>query len=148
MKLAEYINEFKGSYHPLEGVKFGFEPSQSEVYVDLTVSAALSYLQGLMMSGKISEIQALATGGSEALSQSQYFQELIQQCANNYYGLDWDIERKKVLAKSILAFVLEGLRVKFQSGGYESNAQGVMKFLGVDLGIMGKMGGMFSKFFK
>jgi len=43
---------------------------------------------------------------------------------------------------------LEGLRVKFQFGGYESNAQGVMKFLGIDLGIMGKMGGMFSKFFK
>jgi len=148
MKLAEYIDEFKGSYHPLEGVKFGFDKSQSEAHVDLTVNAAMTYLQGLMMSGKISEIQTLATGGPEALSQSQYFQDLLQQCANSYYGLDWDIDRKKVLAGSILAFVLEGLRVKFQSGGYESNAQGVMKFLGIDLGIMGKMGGMFSKFFK
>jgi hypothetical protein len=148
MKLAEYINEFKGSYHPLEGVKFGFDASQSEAHVDLTVNSAMTYLQGLMMSGKISEIQTLATGGPEALRDSQYFQELLQQCANSYYGLDWDIDRKKVLAGSILAFVLEGLRVKFQSGGYESNAQGVMKFLGIDLGIMGKMGGMFSKFFK
>ena len=148
MKLTEYINEFKGSYQPLEGVKFGFDASQSEAHVDLTVNAAMTYLQGLMMSGKISEIQNLATGGPEVLRDSQYFQELIQQCANSYYGLDWDIERKKVLAGSILAFVLEGLRVKFQSGGYESNAQGVMKFLGIDLGIMGKMGGMFSKFFK
>lgn len=148
MKLAEYINEFKGSYHPLEGVKFGFDASQSEAHVDLTVNAAMTYLQGLMMSGKISEIQTLATGGAEALRDSQYFQELIQQCATSYYGLDWDIDRKKVLAGSILAFVLEGLRVKFQSGGYESNAQGVMKFIGIDLGIMGKMGGMFSKFFK
>ncbi len=148
MKLAEYINEFKGSYHPLEGVKFGFDASQSEAHVDLTVNSAMTYLQGLMMSGKISEIQTLATGGPEALRDSQYFQELLQQCANSYYGLDWDIDRKKVLAGSILAFVLEGLRVTFQSGGYESNAQGVMKFLGIDLGIMGKMGGMFSKFFK
>jgi len=148
MKLTEYINEFKGSYHPLEGAKFGFDASQSEAHVDLTVNAAMAYLQGLMMSGKISEIQTLATGGAEALRDSQYFQELIQRCANSYYGLDWDFERKKVLAGSILAFVLEGLRVKFQSGGYESNAQGVMKFLGIDLGIMGKMGGMFSKFFK
>lgn len=148
MKLIEYINEFKGSFHPLEGVKFGFEPSQSEAHVDLTVNAAMSYLQGLMMSGKISEIQTLATGGPEALRDSKYFQELILQCANSYYGLDWDIERKKVLAGSILGFVLEGLRVKFQSGGYEANAQGVMKFLGIDLGIMGKMGSMFGKFFK
>jgi hypothetical protein len=38
--------------------------------------------------------------------------------------------------------------VKFQSGGYESNAQGVMKFLGIDMGILGKMGGMFGRFFK
>lgn len=148
MKLVEYINEFKGSYHPIEGVKFGFDPSQSEAHVDLTVHAAMSYLQGLMMSGKVSEIQSLATEGPEALKNSPYFQELMQHCANSYYGLDWDVERKKALAASILAFVLEGLRVKFRSGGYESNAQGVMKFLGVDMGILGKMGGMFGRFFK
>lgn len=148
MKLIEYINEFKGSYHPLEGVKFGFDAGQSEAHVDLTVNAAMTYLQGLMMSGKISEIQNLATAGPEALKNSAYFDELLTQCANSYYGLNWETERKKALAGSILAFVLEGLRVKFQSGGYESNAQGVMKFLGIDLGIMGKMGGMFSRFFK
>ncbi len=148
MKLIEYINEFKGSYHPIEGVKFGFDAGQSEAHVDLTVTAAMSYLQSLMMSGKISEIQSLATVGPEALRDSAYFQDLMTQCANSYYGLDWDMERKKVLAASILAFILEGLRVKFQSGGYESNAQGVMKFLGIDMGILGKMGGMFGRFFK
>lgn len=148
MKLIEYINEFKGSYHGLEGLKFGFDAGQSEAHVDLTVNAAMTYLQGLMMSGKISEIQSLATAGPEALKDSQYFQDLMLQCANSYYGLDWDIERKKALAASILAFVLEGLRVKFQSGGYESNAQGVMKFLGIEMGILGKMGGMFGRFFK
>jgi hypothetical protein len=148
MKLIEYINEFKGSFHPLEGVKFGFDASQSEAHVDLTVHAAMTYLQSLMMSGKVSEIQNLATAGPEALRDSQYFQDLVMQCANSYYGLDWDMDRKKALAVSILAFVLEGLRVKFQSGGYESNAQGVMKFLGIDMGILGKMGGMFGRFFK
>ncbi len=148
MKLIEYIHEFKGSYHGLEGVKFGFDPGQSEAHVDLTVNSAMTYLQGLMMSGKISEIQSLATAGPEALKDSQYFQDLMQQCANSYYGLDWDMERKKALAESILTFVLEGLKVKFQSGGYEANAQGVMNFLGIDMGILGKMGGMFGRFFK
>ena len=148
MKLNEYINEFKTDFHSLEGIKFGLSESQSEAHVDLTVAAAMQYLQSLMMSGKISEIQSLASAGADALKSSPFFQELIDKCAQSYYGLDWDNERKKALAVSILAFILDGLRQKFVAGGYEANAQGVMKFLGMDMGILGKMGGMFGRFFK
>jgi hypothetical protein len=100
-----------------------------------------------MMSGKIKELQTLMSGGAEALQQSEYFQGLIDQCAAAYYGLDWEIERKKALAVHILGFVLGGLKAKFEAGGHPATAQGVMQFLGIDLGILGKMGGLFGKWF-
>jgi hydroxymethylbilane synthase len=52
------------------------------------------------------------------------------------------------LAKEILAFILDGLKFRYQSGGYPQNTQGMMQFLGLDTGIIGKMGGMFGRFFK
>jgi hypothetical protein len=47
----------------------------------------------------------------------------------------------------ILGFVLGGLKAKFEAGGHPATAQGVMQFLGIDLGILGKMGGLFGKWF-
>jgi len=72
---------------------------------------------------------------------------LIDQCVSSYYGLDWETDRKKNLAVHILGFVLAGLKAKFEEGGHPSTPQGVMQFLGIDLGILGKMGGLFGKWF-
>ncbi|MEK0439438.1 MAG: hypothetical protein RLZZ504_354 [Bacteroidota bacterium] len=147
MKLQEYINAFKGQFHGQHGLALGLTESQSEVYVDLTVQSAMQYMQSLMMSGKIKELQTLMGGGAEALQNSEYFRVLIDQCAASYYGLDWDVERKKNLAVHILGFVLGGLKAKFEEGGHPATPQGVMQFLGIDLGILGKMGGLFGKWF-
>jgi len=147
MKLQSYINDFKGEFHGLQGKTLGLTESQSEVYVDLTVQSALQYMQTLMMSGKIKELQTLMGGGAEALQNSEYYQRLIDQCVSSYYGLDWETDRKKNLAVHILGFVLAGLKAKFEEGGHPSTPQGVMQFLGIDLGILGKMGGLFGKWF-
>ncbi|MFM7639871.1 MAG: hypothetical protein ACKO67_09120 [Bacteroidota bacterium] len=147
MKLQSYINDFKGEFHGLHGKTLGLTESQSEVYVDLTVQSALQYVQTLMMSGKIKELQTLMGGGAEALQNSEYYQRLIDQCVSSYYGLDWETDRKKNLAVHILGFVLAGLKAKFEEGGHPSTPQGVMQFLGIDLGILGKMGGLFGKWF-
>ncbi|MBM3438418.1 MAG: hypothetical protein FJX91_04705 [Bacteroidetes bacterium] len=147
MKLQSYINDFKGEFHGLHGKTLGLTESQSEVYVDLTVQSALQYMQTLMMSGKIKELQTLMGGGAEALQNSEYYQRLIDQCVSSYYGLDWETDRKKNLAVHILGFVLAGLKAKFEEGGHPSTPRGVMQFLGIDLGILGKMGGLFGKWF-
>ncbi len=147
MKLQSYINDFKGEFHGLHGKTLGLTESQSEVYVDLTVQSALQYMQTLMMSGKIKELQTLMGGGAEALQNSEYYQRLIDQCVASYYGLDWETDRKKNLAVHILGFVLAGLKAKFEEGGHPSTPQGVMQFLGIDLGILGKMCGLFGKWF-
>ncbi|MFM1792459.1 MAG: hypothetical protein RLZZ252_813 [Bacteroidota bacterium] len=147
MKLQEYINEFKGQYHATHGVLIGLTQSQSEVYVDLTVQSAMQYLQKLMMSGKLKEVQSLVTNSPESLLSSSFYQELIDTCVNSYYGLEWDAERKKALAVNILGFVIAGLKQKFEEGGHSPNAQGVMQFLGLDQGLLGKMGSLFGKWF-
>ena len=147
MKIQEYINEFKGQFHGMHGSDLGLTESQSEVYVDLTVQSSLQYMQSLMMSGKIKELQSLMGGGAEALQQSEYYRALVDRCSASYYGLDWDTDRKKTLAVHILGFVLGGLKAKFEEGGYPATSQGVMQFLGIDLGILGKMGGLFGKWF-
>lgn len=147
MKIQEYINEFKDQFHPQQGAMLGLTESQSQAYVDITVQSSMQYMQKLMMSGKIKELQTLMSGGADALQNSEYYQALIDQCAAAYYGLDWEIGRKKALAVHILGFVLMGLKAKFESGGHPSTPQGVMQFLGIDLGILGKMGGLFGKWF-
>lgn len=147
MKIQEYINEFKGHFHGQHGAGLGLTESQSEVYVDLTVQSSMQYMQSLMMTGKIKELQTLMSGGAEALQNSEYYQDLITQCAAAYYGLDWELDRKKNLAVHILGFVLGGLKAKFEEGGHSATPQGVMQFLGIDLGILGKMGGLFGKWF-
>jgi hypothetical protein len=147
MRIQEYINEFKGEFYDQKGASLGLTESQCEVYVDLTVQSALQYMQSLMMSGKLKELQSLMGGGAEALQNSAYYQALISQCSNAYYGLDWTQERKNDLAVHILGFVLGGLKAKFEAGGHPATPQGVMQFLGIDLGILGKMGGLFGKWF-
>ena len=57
MKLAEYINDMKPDFHKLYGAKYGFEIGQSEAHMDLTLNATTQYLQKLLMSGKMKEIQ-------------------------------------------------------------------------------------------
>ncbi len=148
MKLQEYINEMKPDFHRLYGEKYQFQPAQSEAHMDLTLNACTQYLQKLAMSGKVSELQQLATGGGSALAASSYYQELIATCTQSYYGLNWEQSRKEELAKEILAFILDGLKFRYQSGGYPPNTQGMLQFLGLDSGIMGKMGGLFGRFFK
>jgi len=147
LKLAEYINDMKPDFHKLYGGKYGFELGQSEAHMDLTLNATTQYLQKLLMSGKMKEIQNLAMQGSFAMKESPYYQELMQNVINTYYGLTWDNERKTQLAEDILTFIIDGLKHRFNAGGYSMDKKGVMDFLGIDMGILGKMGGMFSKFF-
>ncbi len=148
MKLQEYINEMKPDFHRLYGEKYQFQVAQSEAHIDLTLNACIQYVQKLAMSGKLKEIQDMATGGSDALKNSTYYAELLGNCAQSYYGLDWDNSRKTALAEDILVFILDGLKFKFIQGGYTLDQAGVMKFLGLDLGILGKVGGMFGRFFR
>ncbi len=151
MKIKEYLNDIKGEFHATHGAKYGFDQSQSEVHFDLTVDAATSYIQSMLMSGKLSEIQGLLTQGYEAIHNSPYYKELLQKCANNYYGLTWPAEKKEELAKDALQVILNGLKDRFDKGGYSRDAKGMMEFAGLDsgvLGMLGKVGGMFGKFFK
>ncbi len=148
MKLQEYINDMKPDFHKLYGEKYGFDLGQSEVHIDLTLAAATKYVQGLVMTGKMNDIQNLATQGAMALQDSPHYEALMTEVIQSYYGLDWDSERKKVLAKDVLGFILDGLKHRFQAGGYSLDRAGAMSFLGIDLGMLGKMGGMFSKFFR
>lgn len=148
MKLQEYINEMKPDFHRLYGEKYQFELGQSEAHIDLTLGAATKYIQGLALSGKLSEIQSLATQGSMAMQDSPYYHDLLKEITASYYGLTWDSARKEALAKDILGFILDGLKHRFQAGGYSTDRAGVMAFLGLDMGVLGKMGGMFSKFFR
>ena len=83
-----------------------------------------------------------------AMQDSPYYKELLQEIINSYYGLNWETSRKEVLAKDILGFILDGLKHRFQAWGYAADRAGIMAFLGIDMGVLGKMGGMFSKFFR
>lgn len=148
MKLKEYIDDMKPDFHKLYGLKYEFEPSQSEAHMDLTVDAAVKYIQKLAMSGKLKEIQNMATQGASAVQDSPYYEELLQAAVDSYYGLTWENTRKKQLAQDILVFILDGLKHRFQAGGYSLDQKGVMDFLGIDMGILGKVGGMFGKFFR
>ena len=150
-KLQEYLNEIRKEFHLRHSHEFGFTESQSEAHFDITTQAAMAYIQGLAMSGKIQEMQEMVKGGEDALRNSRYYDELIQKCADSYYALDWDAERKKQLATTALVCALQGLRERFIAGGYSNDTSGVLKFLGLDsgmLGLMGKMGGMFNMFKK
>lgn len=148
MKLKEYIDDMKPDFQKLYGSKYEFEPSQSEVHMDLTLDAAVKYIQKLAMSGKLKEIQNMATQGASAVQDSSYYEELLQAAVDSYYGLTWENARKKQLAQDILVFILDGLKHRFQAGGYSLDQKGVMDFLGIDMGILGKVGGMFGKFFR
>jgi hypothetical protein len=150
-KLQEYLTEIRKEFHLRHSHEFGFTESQSEAHFDITTQAAMSYIQGLAMSGKMQEMQEMLKGGEEALVSSRYYDELIQKCADSYYALDWDTERKKKLATTALVCAMQGLRERFLAGGYSNDTAGVLKFLGLDsgmLGLMGKMGGMFNMFKK
>lgn len=148
MKLQEYINDMKPDFHKLYGGKYEFDLGQSEAHIDLTLGAATKYIQGLALSGKLNEIQNLATQGSMAMQESPYYKELLKEVTNSYYGLTWESNRKEGLAKDILGFILDGLKHRFQAGGYAADRSGIMAFLDLDMGVLGKMGGMFSKFFR
>lgn len=151
LKLQEYLNDIRKEFHLRHGHEFGFTESQSEVHFDLTTQAAMQYIQGLAMGGKLSEIQDMVKGGAGNLKDSAYYTELIGKCKAAYYALDWDDARKTTLAETALGFAMNGLRERFVAGGYTSDMQGVLKFLGLDsgmLGLLGKMGGMFSMFKK
>jgi hypothetical protein len=146
MKIQGYLDEIKHDFHNRHGFEFGFDKSQSEAHFDLTTQAAMSYLQGLLMSGKISELKDLVSQGGDAMMQSEYYQSLMQKCAESYCALKWDKEKKELLAQKALYTAFEGLREKFEAGGYEKDMKGVMAFIGLDsgmLGMLGKMGGMF-----
>lgn len=147
MKLQEIVNGIKPRFYQQGGSSFGLTESQSEAHVDLTFSAALQFLQGLMMAGKLAELKSLMSAGPEALRQSSYRAELVDKCAQSYYGLDWSQERKRELAESVLVFLLQELQQEFQRGGYSADVAGVMKFMGMDSGLLGKMGGLFGKWF-
>lgn len=149
MKIQEYLNEIRQEFHLRHGYEFGFTEDQSEAHFDLTTQAAMQYLQGLAMGGKIGELQNLFQNNPEGLKDSAYYRELLQKCSDSYYALDWNTERKAKLAETALAFTILGLKQKFEAGGYSSDMSGVMKFIGLDsglMGMMGKVGGFFNKF--
>lgn len=151
MKIQEYLNEIKKEFHLRHGFEYGFTESQSEAHFDLTTQAAMQYIQGLAMSGKIGELQNMLKGGGADIKNTAYYSELIQKITESYYALDWDAEKKKALAEQIMTFALAGLKQRFDEGGYSRDASGVMKFIGLDsglLGMMGKVGGFFGKFKK
>lgn len=150
-KLQEHLNEIRKEFHLRHSHEFGFTESQSEAHFDITTQAAMAYIQGLAMSGKMQEMQEMIKGGQDELKGSQYYEELIQKCTDSYYALDWPLDRKKHLATTALFCALQGLRERFVAGGYSNDTSGVLKFLGLDsgmLGLMGKMGGMFNMFKK
>jgi len=150
-KLQELLGEIRKEFHLRHGHEFGFSGSQSEAHFDITTQAAMAYIQGLAMSGKIQQMQEMVKGGEEALRDSLYYDELIQKCADSYYALNWDSERKKHLAVIALTCALQGLRERFIAGGYSNDTSGILKFLGLDsgmLGLMGKTSGMFNMFKK
>lgn len=146
MKIQEHLNDIKSEFHLRHGFEFDFDQSKSEAYFDLTSQAAMSYLQGLALSGKINELKEMVAGGEEAIKNSPYFSELLKKCTDTYYGLDWEEDRKNKLAETSLAFMFTGLKNKFESGGYTKDMQGILQFVGLDtgmLGMLGKVGGMF-----
>ncbi|MFZ9755550.1 MAG: hypothetical protein ACO3DK_05905 [Bacteroidia bacterium] len=147
MRLEQLVNEIKPRYHARGGAAFGLTESQCEAHVDLTFAAALRFLQPMMMSGKLAELKSLMSAGPEAIQQSPLKAQLVEQCTQSYYGLTWEKSRKEELALSILEFLLLELQADFQRGGYSADAAGVMKFLGMDAGLLGKMGGLFGKWF-
>lgn len=150
-KLQEHLIEIRKEFHLRHGHEFGFTESQSEAHFDITTQAAMAYIQGLAMGGRMQEMQDMVKGGEDALRNSLYFEELIQKCAGSYYALDWDADRKRQLSVTVLTCALQGLRERFISGGYSNDTEGVLKFLGLDsgmLGLMGKMSGMFNMFRK
>ena len=146
MKIQEYLDDIKGDFHKRHGFEFGFDNSQSDAHFDLTTQSAMGYLQGLLMSGKVSELKELVSEGGDAMMESEYYQALMQKCVQSYYALDWDNERKELLAQKALYTAFEGLKDKFEAGGFAKDMAGVMAFMGLDsgmLGMLGKMGGMF-----
>jgi hypothetical protein len=148
MKIQEYLTDIRKGFHLRHGFEFGFTESQSEAHFDITTKTAMDYIQGLAMSGKMSEIKEMFASGADAVKNSHYYNDLMQKCTAGYYALDWDQQRKNQLAETALAFAINGLKEKFQAGGYSSDVSGVLKFIGLDGGMMGMLGGMFGKLFK
>ena len=152
LKLQEYLNEIRKEFHLRHGFKFGFTEAQSEAHFDITTQTAMQYLQGLAMGGKLTEMQEMLKNGAGDMQSIPMFQELIQKITSSYYALDtWNQEQKDKLAQTALAFALAGLKKRFEEGGYSADTAGILKFIGLDsglMGMMGKMGGLFSKFKK
>ena len=150
MKIQEYLNEMRRDFYLRHGYEFGFTESQSEAHFDLTTQAAMQYLQGLAMGGKMGEMQGMLKGGADAIKESTYYTELLKKCTDSYYGLkDWDEEDKNQLASTALAFAMNGLKERFEQGGYSNDTNGILQFVGLDSGVMGmlgKVGGFFGKF--
>ena len=78
-KLQEHLIEIRKEFHLRHGHEFGFTESQSEAHFDITTQAAMAYIQGLAMSGRMQEMQDMIKGGEDALRNSPYFEELIQK---------------------------------------------------------------------
>ncbi len=152
LKLQEYLNEIRKEFHLRHGFEFGFTEAQSEAHFDITTQTAMQYLQGLAMGGKLTEMQEMLKNGAGDMQSIPMFQELIQKITSSYYALDtWNQEQKDKLAQTALAFALAGLKKRFEEGGYSADTAGILKFIGLDsglMGMMGKMGGLFSKFKK
>ena len=152
LKLQEYLNEIRKEFHLRHGFEFGFTENQSEAHFDITTQTAMQYLQGLAMGGKLAELQEMLKNGNTDPQQLPIFQGLIQKITSSFYALtDWDQAQKDKLAQTALAFALAGLKKRFEEGGYTADTAGILKFIGLDsgiMGMMGKMGGLFSKFKK
>lgn len=152
LKLQEYLNEIRKEFHLRHGFEFGFTEAQSEAHFDITTQTAMQYLQGLAMGGKLTEMQEILKNGAGDMQSIPMFQELIQKITSSYYALDtWNQGQKDKLAQTALAFALAGLKKRFEEGGYSADTAGILKFIGLDsglMGMMGKMGGLFSKFKK
>lgn len=151
MKIQEYINEIKQSFFQEKSASFGLDESQTSELFDAVFNTATGTIQKLVFSGKTGELQNLVSGGAEGIKNSSYYKDLVADCASSFQGFQGDDASKEMVAGEILQYTFEGLKNKFEEGGYTKDLNGVLSFAGLDGGLLGKLGGMFGgfgKFFK
>lgn len=143
MKIQEYISEIQNQFFEEKGMGYGISKEESKALFDAVFNQATAYIQKWVFSGKMDELKNLVSGGAEGIRNSSYYKELVADCASKFTQLSWEMDKKEALAGDILQYLFEGLKNKFEEGGYSKDLQGVLSFAGLDGGLLGKLGGMF-----
>jgi hypothetical protein len=146
--LQDVLQKLKTAFYEKAGAAEGLNADQSEVIFDTTLQGVTDQLKGLIFSGKIGELQKLVSEGADAVRESAYFKSMVENAAKQYYGLDWDAQRKQQLAETTMAYTFNGLRDAFEASGKSKDFKGIMEFAGLDSGLLGKLGGLMGGFGK